>query len=127
MAIITKLERAEPARLDVRAVELMESILGQARCREVMEETCFDLVDCLAAIEASLHVKDHAKSRRLATEIASLSAQIGLDDFSLSARNLMDCIDTGNWTALAPVTARMMRLGEASLMSLLDLSDDPYA
>ncbi|MEO0913960.1 MAG: hypothetical protein AAFY59_13375 [Pseudomonadota bacterium] len=127
MAIIMSITRQEPAHLDVRAVELMESILGQERCREVMEETCFDLVDKLAQIEATLHKQDHKGSHRIAVDIASMSAQIGLDDFSLAARNLVACINEKNWPALPAVAARMMRLGEVSLMSMLNLTDDPYA
>lgn len=127
MAIIMTIERREPAHLDVRAVEMMESVLGPERCREVMEETCFDLVDKLANIEGSLHVQAHETSRRHAVDIASMSAQIGLDDFSLAARNVVDCINQKNWPALPAVAGRMMRLGEVSLMSMLNLTEDPYA
>jgi len=48
------------------------------------------------------------------------------DDFSLAARNLADCLDDGDLVTIAAVSARMMRLGEVSLLSLLNLTDDPY-
>ncbi len=127
MAIIMNLKRQEPAHLDVRALELMESILGPERCREIMEETSFDLVDTLAAVEAHLHEQDYAAVRKECIGIASMSAQIGLDDFSLTARNVVDCINADNMEALPSVAARMMRLGEASLMSVLNLTEDPYS
>jgi len=126
MTTVTSLRREEPAHLDVRALDLLEAALGRERSREVLEESCFDLVDKLGTIEEALHNRAHAEARALALDIAGTSARIGLDDFSLAARNLADCVAGGDLVTIAAVSARMMRLGEVSLLSLLNLTDDPY-
>lgn len=123
---ITSLKRQESAHLDVRAVRLLENALGRTRCREVMEETCYDLIDKLGAIESALHGRRIEEAMVLARDIAGLSAQIGLDDFSLAARNLAQCLPCPDRTAQSAVAARMLRLGETSLLSLLNLTEDPY-
>ncbi len=126
MTIVMNLKRQEPAHLDVRALEMLEATLGPTRSREVLEETCFELVDKLGAVEEALHRRAHDDAAALAADIAGLSAQIGLDDFSMAARNLVDCLKTGSLIAISAVAARMMRLGEVSLMSLLQMTEDPY-
>lgn len=127
MAVIAELKRQEPVYMDMRAVEMMETVLGPERCREVMEDTCYALIDQLAACELALHEHDYVKARELASDIAGGAAQIGLDEFSMAARNVSACIEEANWPPLRAVAGRMMRLGEASLMSLLNLTEDPYA
>ncbi|MEM9432106.1 MAG: hypothetical protein AAGA32_21955 [Pseudomonadota bacterium] len=124
--IVTSLRRHEPAHLDVRALDILETTLGRERARDVLEESCFSLVDKLGLIEDALHRRNHRSATELAIDIAGISAQIGLDDFSLAARNLADCLRTGDQTAIAAVSARMMRLGEVSLLSLLQLTDDSH-
>ena len=127
MTSVTNLNCEEPAHLDIRALDLLEATLGREQSRKVLEESCFDLIDKLGLIEAALHRREHETARRLAVDIAGISAQIGLDDFSLAARNLAKVLQTTDLIATAAVSARMMRLGEVSLLSLLRITDDPYA
>ena len=57
------------------------------------------------------------------TRLASLSEQVGLADFARVARDLAACLAAGDATATAAVAARLMRLGEDSLFSVMVYAD----
>lgn len=126
MGKVTNLQRQEVTRVDSRAIKILENSLGPVRCREVMEEACFDMVDKLGKIELALHQHKFDEVGRLAQKIAAMSAQIGLDDFAHAARNLRNCLEQNDPVSLKAVSARMMRLGETSLLSVMQLTEDPY-
>ncbi|MHA3914202.1 hypothetical protein [Halovulum sp. GXIMD14793] len=127
MTNVTSLQRQEQARLDARAIEILENSLGPIRCREVIEEACFDMVDKLGAVEVALHRSDRAEAGRLARKIAVLADQIGLEDFARVARDLNDCLQTDHLCSQHAVARRLMHVGEVSLMSMMQLTEDPYA
>ena len=59
----------------------------------------------------------------LASRLASLSEQVGLADFARVARDLAACLAAGDAIATAAVGARLMRLGEDSLFSVMLYAD----
>lgn len=123
---VTSLQRQERARLDSRAIEILENSLGSIRCREVIEEACFDMVDKLGGVELALHKGDREDAGRLAKKISVLAGQIGLEDFARVARDLYDCLQCDDPVSERAVATRLMRLGETSLMSMMQLTEDPY-
>ncbi len=124
---VTSLNRQEHARLDSRAIEILENSLGPIRCREVIEEACFDMVDKLGAVELAMHKSDLIEAGRLSKKIAVLASQVGLEDFAKVARDLCDCLGRDDIVGQKAVASRLMRLGEISLMSMMQLTEDPYA
>lgn len=126
MGKVTSLQRQEPARLDSRAIEILENSLGTIRCREVIEQACFDMVDKLGRLEYALEQGEIDKTKGLAKKIAALSTQIGLEDFSRVARDLHSCLSSDDTVAHKAVASRLMRLGETSLMSMMQMTEDPY-
>lgn len=122
-AQVYQLAAHEAAVLDRSRIEVLRQSLGDARCREVVEEVVFHLTDRLTRLEAAMGDGNVAEAVRLAARLASLSEQVGLADFARVARDLGACLDAGDANATAAVAARLVRLGEDSLFSVIVLAD----
>jgi hypothetical protein len=113
----------EDAELDMNRLMVLRQSLGDQRCREVVEEVVFHLTDRLGQLQSALDSGNVAEARILATRLASLSEQVGLADFARVARDLDACLGAADATATASVAARLMRLGEDSLFSVMVYTD----
>ena len=102
---------------------VLRQSLGDERCREVVEEVVFHLTDRLGQLQSALDSDNAAEAQVLATRLASLSEQVGLADFARVARDLDACLGAADATATAAVAARLMRLGEDSLFSVMVYTD----
>ena len=114
----------ENATLDTTRIMVLRQSLGDERCREVVEEVVFHLSDRLSLLQIALRESQAAEAGALAQRLASLSEQVGLADFARVARDLVKCLSTGDRTAIAAVGARLIRLGEDSLFSVIDYADE---
>ncbi|MEM9268288.1 MAG: hypothetical protein AAGA78_05055, partial [Pseudomonadota bacterium] len=90
---------------------------------EVIEEASFQLVEKLCQIERAVALRDLQDVARYAQRIRLLSAQIGLEDFALVSRDVQTCAEIGDITALDAVSARLSRVGETSLFTILRMAD----
>lgn len=115
----------EDAELDRSRIHLLRQSLGDQRCREVVSEVVFHLTDRLGLLQTALEDGDIDEAQALASRLASLSEQVGLSDFSRVARDLVGCLASGDETATAAVSARLTRLGEDSLFSVIVYTDQP--
>lgn len=113
----------ENAKLDTARIMVLRQSLGDERCREVVEEVVFHLSDRLSLLQIALRDGEAAEARGLAARLASLSEQVGLADFARVARDLVACLSAEDATATAAVGARLIRLGEDSLFSVMTYAD----
>ena len=113
----------EDAVLDTGRIVVLRQSLGDQRCREVVSEVVFHLTDRLGLLQTALDAGEVADAQTLASRLASLSEQVGLKDFARVARDLGACLGTGDPVATAAVSARLMRLGEGSLFSVIHYAD----
>ena len=113
----------EGAELDTSRILVLRQSLGDQRCREVVEEVVFHLSDRLGLLQTALAAGDTAEAQVLALRLASLSEQVGLADFARVARDLGACLAAGDRIATGAVGARLMRLGEESLFSVILYAD----
>jgi hypothetical protein len=113
----------EDAELDTSRILVLRQSLGDRRCREVVEEVVFHLSDRLSLLKAALDAEDGVEAQALALRLASLSEQVGLADFARVARDLGVCLAAGDRIASGAVGARLMRLGEESLFSVILYAD----
>lgn len=123
MGEVIQMAARESARLDTRRIVVLRQSLGPKRCREVVEEVVFHLTERLTLLEAALKDGDLAEASRLSSRLASLSEQVGLEQFARVARDLGACLDRGDRTALAAIAARLIRLGEESLFTVISYAD----
>lgn len=124
-AELFRIAAQEEAELDTSRLLVLRQSLGDARCREVVEEVVFHLTDRLGQLQTALDGANAADAQVLAARLASLSEQVGLADFARVARDLSACLTAGNVTATAAVAARLMRLGEDSLFSVMVYAERP--
>jgi hypothetical protein len=113
----------EDAELDTSRILVLRQSLGDQRCREVVEEVVFHLTDRLGQLKSALAAGDAAEAQVLASRLASLSEQVGLADFARVARDLGACLAAGDRIATGAVGARLVRLGEESLFSVMLYAD----
>ena len=86
------------------------------------EDAVEDMVVCLAGIEAAWA---SGEFKRLATTLGTiieLSERTGLKDVAFVASEARALVDKKDEVALAAVIARLVRVGEASLATLLEFS-----
>jgi hypothetical protein len=113
----------EDAMLDTTRIMVLRQSLGDQRCREVVEEVVFHLTDRLGLLQTALAEDNAAEAQVLASRLASLSEQVGLADFARIARDLCQCLAAGDTVATAAVGARLVRLGEESIFSVMLYAD----
>jgi hypothetical protein len=113
----------EDAVLDTTRILVLRQSLGDQRCREVVEEVVFHLSDRLGLLQTALGADNTVEAQTLASRLASLSEQVGLQDFARVARDLCTCLAAGDRIATTAVGARLVRLGEESLFSVILYAD----
>ena len=113
----------EDPELDTSRIVVLRQSLGDRRCREVVEEVVFHLTDRLGMLRVALAAGNEAEVQAIALRLASLSEQVGLADFARVARDLENCLAAGDRIASGAVSARLLRLGEDSLFSVILYAD----
>jgi hypothetical protein len=113
----------EPAVLDTTRILVLRQSLGDQRAREVVEEVVFHLSDRIGLLRAALEERNAAEAQVLASRLACLSEQVGLSDFARVARDLGACLASSDAVATAAVAARLARLGDESLFSVIHYAD----
>jgi hypothetical protein len=113
----------EDPELDTSRIIVLRQSLGDRRCREVVEEVVFHLTDRLGMLRVALADGDAAEAQAIATRLASLGEQVGLADFARVARDFQACLSAGDRIATGAVGARLLRLGEDSLFSVILYAD----
>ena len=114
----------EDPELDTSRIIVLRQSLGDQRCREVVEEVVFHLLtDRLGMLRAALESGNTAEAQVIAFRLASLSEQVGLADFARVARDLGACLAAGDRIATGAVSARLLRLGEDLLFSVILYAD----
>ena len=109
--------------LDTTRIMVLRRSLGDQRARAVVEEVVFHVSDRMGQLRAALDAREVAEAQALATRLASLSEQVGLATFAQVARALAGCLEAGDTVASAAVAARLGRLAEESLLSVMDYAD----
>lgn len=122
-AILYEIARHENAVVDTARILVLRKSLGDQRCREVIDEVVFHLSDRLGLLQSALERGDIVETGALTGRLASLSEQVGLADFARVCRDLLFCVERGDATATAAVGARLFRLGEESLFSVMLYAD----
>jgi hypothetical protein len=123
VAQVYKFASHEDAVLDTTRILVLRQSLGDQRCREVIEEVVFHLTDRLSLLQKALDAENRPEAHVLSSRLASLSEQVGLADFARVARDLGDCLKSEDPIATAAVAARLIRLGEESLFTVISYAD----
>jgi hypothetical protein len=120
---ITELPLEEPARFNPGQLERLCERLGESRAEAEVGHALQRLAALLsdaAALRASGRTGD------LEAALAALvrdAQMIGMATLARVGRHVLDCLETGDATALAATLARLERVGDRSIHAVWDLED----
>ncbi len=107
--------------LDVDPVESFRDALGDEPLGFWAEDAVEEMVVCLASIEAAWAAGEFRRLSIGVQKAIGLAERTGLHDVASVARVLSDLLKSEDTTAIAAVTARLVRVGETSLATLLEI------
>lgn len=99
-------------------VQSFEAAHAVCRADDIFEE----FIVCLSALETAWMAGEFERLAAKARAIEDLSDTLGLALCADLARRVRSLIVTGNDLALAAMVARAVRVGEASLVSVMELA-----
>ncbi|MEM1064331.1 MAG: hypothetical protein AAF771_05565 [Pseudomonadota bacterium] len=121
MPPVSHLHHLEPPRFDSRRVAALVSEFGQAGAERLVGRALEELAVKLNRVERAHRTGDSCRLENAARELALIAGQVGLVSLSEVAHHVMVCSGQSDLTAQDAVTARLIRLGERSLMSAWEL------
>ena len=121
---MVRITAQESALVDTSAVFGLQQSLGTPRCQELVEDAIYQITERLAVLERAVRQDDLEIALDAARTLIGLSVRIGLIRMSVVASDLCEVIADRDRPAVAAVTARLVRLGEDSLFTLVRLGGD---
>ena len=122
-AVVTTLPLGEPARFNPGHLEKLCERLGELRA----EAEVAHALDRLATLlDEVMRIGTTGRRSDLEEVLAALvrDAQlIGMATLARVGRDVLECLDAGDTTALAATLARLMRVGDRSIHAIWDLED----
>ena len=107
--------------LDVCPVQSFRDALGDEPLGFWAEDAVEEMVVCLASVEAAWAAGEFRRLNIGVHKVVGLAERTGLKDVASVARVLADLLKDNDAPAIAAVTARLVRVGEASLVTLLEI------
>lgn len=123
MAEVHTLSTHEPSAIDTVAVQALKQKLGEKRCRSVVDSVIFEITDMLCHVERRVAERSLSDLPQKLDHLRSMCGQVGLVCMIDIASDLKECIERDDRIAAAAVTARLIRVGEDSLYSLIEFTD----
>lgn len=123
MANVHRLTTQEPSAIDTAAVQTLKQKLGEKRCRSVVDTVIFEITDRLCHVERAVAERKFKGLGDELDRLRDLSGQVGLVCMTDITSDLKDCITRREEIAASAVTARLIRVGEDSLYSLIEFTD----
>lgn len=121
---VIRITAQESALVDTTAVIGLQQSLGTLRCQEMVEDAIYQITTRLAKLERAVRADDFETAADAARALIGLTARIGLQRMSVVASDLSEVLAVRDEMAIGAVTARLVRLGEDSLFTLVRLGGD---
>lgn len=116
------LRPVETVSLDMGAFQSLFFGTGAANSMARADDMFEDFIVSLSAVESAWMAGEFDRLASQAAMLAELSDHLGLVKCAAIARQASGLIGRGNDVALAAVVARVVRVGEASLASVLEFA-----
>lgn len=116
------LQPVESVSLDPGVFQSLVLTTDAANAMAQADDLFEDLIVCLSAVEAAWSAGEFDRLASQAAMLAELSDCLGLSNSAKIARRVVALIGAGDDVALASVVARAVRVGEASLTSVLEFA-----
>lgn len=120
---VLKIRLKEKVRVDQDKLGALYAELGDSAAEDVvcraMEELALRLSHC-----SKLHgAGQWDELRKCARSLIAISEQIGMLVLARVANDVLDTLDTQDFTGAAATLARLLRIGEQSLTAIWDVQD----
>jgi hypothetical protein len=112
----------EPVSLDAAVFQSLVPAWASPGGLSVADDLFEDFVVCLSSLETAWAVGEFGRLESQASKLASLSEDLGLEKCARLARQVIELKAAREDVALAAVVARVVRVGEASLASVLEFA-----
>ena len=114
------LHPVETVSLDTGAFQSLVLSSGAANALAQADDLFEDFIVCLSAVESAWSAGEFDRLANQAEMLCELSDNLGLVQSAAIVRQVVALIGAGDDVALASVVARAVRVGEASLTSVLE-------
>ncbi len=118
-----RLRHCETARLDRERLETLIIELGEPGAERLVGRALDTIAVRLNRCERAWRTGDTDRLVTSADDLATCAERIGLVTLERVARDVISSADCGDGPALGATLARLVRIGESSLMSAWDLGD----
>ncbi|WP_340108119.1 hypothetical protein [Pikeienuella sp. HZG-20] len=119
---VRHLAPAVEVRVDRAALAALRAEVGAAAFDEVFETAAFEAAEGFGRIEALLAKEMLASLALAAADIAAVSCVVGLAGVADIAADLASVAEAGDGVAARAIGARLLRVGEESLIHAAELS-----
>lgn len=116
------LHPVESVSLDTGAFQSLVLSAGAANAMARADDLFEDFIVCLSAVESAWIAGEFDRLASQTAMLVELSDHLGLTKSAAIARDALGLIGKGNDVALAAVVGRAVRVGEASLTSVLEFA-----
>ena len=121
--MVTRLHHDEVVRLDRNRLEQLYAQLGPSGADGVICRAMEELAARLAKAEKLYRRNELNDLQRAVRSMVAIAEQIGMMCFASVARDVADLTRGTDSAGLAACMARLIRIGEGSLMAVWDLQD----
>jgi hypothetical protein len=120
---VAELKPAEPVTLDRDQLEVLYRQLGPVGADKVVHHALEELAALLSGVNVDYHAGRMAELAASGRALAAVAQQVGMTKLARVARDVADVAMGRDAAALGAVTARLMRIGDRSLVAVWDLAD----
>jgi hypothetical protein len=120
---IRQLNCKELVRLNPTTLDQLWEELGQERADGVIGNAMDEMAQWLSRCSKICVERNFRELRELAALINEIAARIGMIQLAQASLAVAETCETQDWPAIAATTARMVRLGERSLLEGWNLQD----
>ncbi len=113
----------DSVRLEPERVNGLYKQLGEAGAEDVVCRAVEELAARLSSCNRAWQRNETENLRKSARSIVAIADQLGMDSLAAVAGDVTRTIDAGDVVAVAATLARLMRIGERSLMAVWDMQD----
>lgn len=123
MPEISKIVHRERTRFDRAKLEELVLIMGEPAAEDLFGRAMEQIAVAINRVERAKRNDDEPALMAAANSIAVLADQLGLSTLSAAATAVLGTAERGDAVALGATTARLIRVGEGSLLSVWEIGD----
>lgn len=123
---VLQIKPVETVHVDQDRLGTLYTQLGESHAENIVCRALEELALRLSGGERLYRDEAWAELRKNTRSLIAIAEQLGMSALGSVARDVTRCIDAGDAVATAATLARLLRVGERSLMAIWDIQRDPF-